>query len=79
MRAAGAYLHLPQGQDRIAVAFGLQILTLRRLIDDAGGLVAAKPEEAAVLAFYAASILQLLPEENGGLPDIVPVQHSDET
>ena len=79
LRAAGAYLHLPQGQDRIAVAFGLQILTLRRLIDVEGGLVAAKPEEAAVLAFYAASILQLLPEENGGLPDIVPVQNSDET
>ena len=60
LRAAGAYLHLPQGQDKIAVEYGLHMLALRRLIVEESGTVAANPAETALLAFYAASISQLL-------------------
>ena len=60
LRAAGAYLHLPQGQDKIAVDYGLHMLALRRLIIEDGDSITANPAETALLAFYAASISQLL-------------------
>ena len=60
LRAAGAHLHLPKGQDKIAVDYGLHMLALRRLIvEDASG-ISANPAETALLAYYAASISQLL-------------------
>jgi len=79
LRASGAYLHLPQGQDRIAVAFGLQILLLRRLVVEEGNRLAANPGEQSLLAFYAASISQLLQIGEGQDEAGAQLQKFDET
>ena len=39
---------------------GLQMLTLRRLVEESDGLYAAKPSELRVLQYYANSIAHLL-------------------
>ncbi len=65
LRAAGAHLHLPRGQDGLSVQFGLDQLALRRLIVITGDLVAPMPGQEEVLAFYAASIAQLLETGQG--------------
>ena len=60
LRAAGAFLQLPQGQDDLAAQRGLDMLLLRRLVVANGDKFAPMPGEEQVLAYYAASIAQLL-------------------
>jgi len=60
LRDIGAHLHLPRGQDAIAVESGLAQLELRRLVLQVGDLYEPAPGEVAILAYYAASIAQLL-------------------
>ena len=60
LRAVGAHLHLPRGQDGMAVQLGLEGLLLRRLVVAEGDRIAVTVGEEDLLAYYAASIAQLL-------------------
>jgi len=56
----GAHVHLPRGGIAAATASGAGALLRRRVVMQTGDRITAAPEQAALLAFYAASIDQLL-------------------
>src|SRR5512135_3486503 len=55
-----AQLFVPRRDLDYALHVGLRMLTLRRLVDESGGLYRARPHEARLLAYYASSIAHLL-------------------
>ncbi len=56
----GAHVYVPRGDQDYAIAVGLRMLTLRRLVEaDAQGLYGAVPEELPLLRYYARSIEHL--------------------
>jgi len=57
----GARLYVPRSDWDYAVGAGLRMLTLRRLVDERDGLFVARPNEEALLRYYANSIAHLLP------------------
>ena len=57
--AAGAHAHIPRGDDDYAVDVGLRMMRLRRLVTEADGLLAANPDEAVLLTYYANAIAHL--------------------
>ena len=59
--AAGSHVYVPRKDREYAVEVGLRMLTLRRLVEDVDGLCRARPEELALLRYYANSIAHLLP------------------
>lgn len=61
LEAAGAHVYVPRHDGDYAVAVGLRMLTLRRLVRESQGLFRAAPGEAAVLRYYAHSIEHLFP------------------
>ncbi|MCG3189976.1 MAG: Glycerol-3-phosphate acyltransferase [Burkholderiaceae bacterium] len=62
LTASGAHLYVPRQDWDYAVSAGLRMLTLRHLVDEAGGLYTARESEAPLLRYYANSIAHLLPE-----------------
>jgi len=56
LEARGARVYLPRGDQDYAIAVGLRMLTLRRLVDGAAGLYKARAEELPLLNYYARSI-----------------------
>jgi glycerol-3-phosphate O-acyltransferase len=56
----GASLDLPEGGAAGTMAEGLRVLIARGIVRDSGGALRPVPEKAALLQFYAASILQVL-------------------
>jgi glycerol-3-phosphate O-acyltransferase len=58
--AAGAHVYVPKRDRDFAVAAGLQMLILRRLVEESDGLYSAKASESPVLQYYANSIAHLL-------------------
>lgn len=59
LEARGAHVYIPRRDQDYAVAVGLRMLTLRRLVTQADGLFLARPEEMPLLAYYANSIEHL--------------------
>ncbi|MFO0208602.1 MAG: hypothetical protein ACK54L_21085, partial [Betaproteobacteria bacterium] len=59
LRSRGAQVYLPRGDWDYAVGAGLRMLTLQHLVDATDGLYLARPQEAALLAYYARSIEHL--------------------
>jgi len=57
----GAHVYVPRGDQDYAITVGLRMLTLRRLVEDAGGLYRARPDELPLLTYYASSIAHLFP------------------
>ena len=57
----GAHVYLPRGDQDYAITVGLRMLTLRRLVDDTGGLYRARQDELPLLTYYASSIAHLFP------------------
>ncbi|MFY9551312.1 MAG: 1-acyl-sn-glycerol-3-phosphate acyltransferase [Thermoanaerobaculia bacterium] len=55
----GAHVYLPRGDQDYAITVGLRMLTLRRLVEDSGGLYRARREELPLLSYYASSIAHL--------------------
>ena len=51
-----AYVHVPRADRDYAVAVGLRMLVLRRLVIEADGLYRADTDEATILRYYANSI-----------------------
>jgi glycerol-3-phosphate O-acyltransferase len=60
LEAAGAHVYIPRQDLDYAIAVGLRMLTLRRLVEEKDGLYAARPIELPLLRYYANSIAHLL-------------------
>lgn len=60
LRAKGAPIHLPSGDQDVAVDLGLRLLTVRHLVDVEGGLYRPRASELPVLRYYANSIAHLV-------------------
>ena len=56
LEAAGAYVHVPRGDQDYAVSVGLRMLTLRHLVTASGGLFRPVPAELPLLRYYANAI-----------------------
>ena len=61
---AGAHIYIPRADQDYAVAVGLRMLTLRKLVSESDGLYSPPVEELPLLAYYANSIRHLFPEKN---------------
>jgi glycerol-3-phosphate O-acyltransferase len=60
LEARGAKLYLPRGDRDYAIAVGLRMLTLRRLVDEnESGLFSILDSERPLIAYYANSIAHL--------------------
>jgi glycerol-3-phosphate O-acyltransferase len=59
LEAAGAHVYIPRKDLDYAVAVGLRMLTLRRLVDEKDGLFAVRPTELPLIRYYANSIAHL--------------------
>jgi len=55
----GAHVYVPRGDQDYAITVGIRMLTLRRLVEDVGGLYRVRPEEIRLLQYYANSIAHL--------------------
>jgi glycerol-3-phosphate O-acyltransferase len=62
LEAAGAHVYIPRKDLDYAVAVGLRMLTLRRLVEEKDGLYAVRPVELPLIRYYANSIAHLLPQ-----------------
>jgi len=60
LEAAGAHVYIPRKDLDYAVAVGLRMLTLRRLLEEKDGLFAVRPAELPLIRYYANSIVHLL-------------------
>jgi len=58
---AGAHIYIPRADQDYALAVGLRMLTLRKLVVENDGLYAPLPEELPLLRYYANSIRHLFP------------------
>jgi glycerol-3-phosphate O-acyltransferase len=63
LEEAGGRVYLPRGDRDYAVAVGLRMLVLRRIVEARDGLYRARPEEMPVLHYYANSIAHLFQRE----------------
>jgi glycerol-3-phosphate O-acyltransferase len=62
LRLKGAHQHLTGGDAALALAEGLEALTLRGIVTQSEDLVRIVPGQEGALGFYAASVLQRLSE-----------------
>ena len=60
LEKAGAHVYVPRGDLDYAVAVGLRMLLLRRVVQEQGGLYRADPAETALLEYYANAIEPLV-------------------
>jgi len=56
----GVHVYIPRRDQDYAIEAGLRMLTQRHLVEENEGLYAARPEQIAVLRYYANSIAHLL-------------------
>jgi glycerol-3-phosphate O-acyltransferase len=63
LEAAGAHVYIPRADQDYAVAVGVRMLTLRKLLSEKEGMYSPLPEELPLLRYYANSIRHLLPME----------------
>ncbi|MGE0151929.1 MAG: 1-acyl-sn-glycerol-3-phosphate acyltransferase [Reyranellaceae bacterium] len=59
LRAVGAHVYLPRGDEDYAIEVGLRMLALRHLVEETDGAWTANPQEAELLRYYANSIAHL--------------------
>ena len=58
---AGAHVYIPRSDQGYSVSVGLRMLTLRHIVLEKDGLYSAKPDELALLRYYANAIAHLFP------------------
>ncbi len=63
LEAEGAHVYIPRSDRDYAVAVGLRMLALRRLVEKTDGLYVAREAELPLLRYYANSIAHLLPAD----------------
>jgi glycerol-3-phosphate O-acyltransferase len=62
LEAAGAHVYIPRKDLDYAISVGLRMLTLRRLVEEKGGLFAARQVELPLIRYYANSIAHFVHE-----------------
>ncbi len=65
---AGAHIYIPRADQDYAVAVGLRMLTLRKLVSEDDGLYSPLPGELPLLRYYANSIRHLFPSDGPAFP-----------
>jgi glycerol-3-phosphate O-acyltransferase len=60
LQSRGAHVYIPRKDQDYAIAVGLRMLTLRRLVTEREGMFSVAPGETPMLAYYANSIAHLL-------------------
>jgi glycerol-3-phosphate O-acyltransferase len=60
LEARGAHVYVPRGDQDYAIAVGLRMLTLRRLVEASDGIYRVAPGEMALLEYYAHAIAHLV-------------------
>jgi glycerol-3-phosphate O-acyltransferase len=60
LEARGAKLYVPRADRDYAISAGLEMLQLRRVVDEADGLFSVAAGEQRLVAYYASSIAHLL-------------------
>lgn len=60
LEAGGAHVYVPRRDRDYALTAGLEMLVLRRLVDERDGLYQARARELPMLRYYSASIAHLL-------------------
>ncbi|MBE0569902.1 MAG: 1-acyl-sn-glycerol-3-phosphate acyltransferase [Deltaproteobacteria bacterium] len=60
LEGAGAHVYIPRADQDYAVAVGVRMLTLRKLVSEKEGMYSTIPEEHPLLRYYANSIRHLL-------------------
>ncbi len=60
LQRRGAYVHIPRGDRDYEVAVGLRMLTLRRFVEEFGGIYRAREDAWDMLRYYANSIEHFL-------------------
>jgi len=61
LEAQGAKIYMPRADRDYALSAGLEMLTLRHVVDEADGLYTVRADEARLIGYYANSIAHLLP------------------
>ena len=61
LEARGAKIYVPRADRDYAISAGLEMLTLRHVVDEADGLYTVRADEARLIGYYANSIAPLLP------------------
>jgi glycerol-3-phosphate O-acyltransferase len=59
LEARGSYVHIPRADRDYAIAVGLRMLTLRRLVIELDDTYRANPKELVLLQYYANAIVHL--------------------
>ncbi len=70
LRGAGIHLELPDGSVRSAIAQGVELLTLRKVMREGDGQISVNEAEKGLIGFYAAPVYQHL--------SAIAASHSDE-
>ncbi|HUQ74429.1 MAG TPA: 1-acyl-sn-glycerol-3-phosphate acyltransferase [Burkholderiales bacterium] len=60
LEARGAHIYVPRSDLDYALTVGLRMLQLRKLVDERDGVYLVRPEELALVQYYANSIAHLL-------------------
>ncbi len=60
LRQVGAHLELPEGSVESAIAQGLELLGLRKVVRTDGSEISVNPAERKLIGFYAAPVRQHL-------------------
>jgi glycerol-3-phosphate O-acyltransferase len=60
LEGAGAHVYIPRADQDYAVAVGVRMLTLRKLVSEKDGMYSTLPAELPLLRYYANSIRHLL-------------------
>ena len=60
LEAHGAHIYVPRRDRDYAIGAGIEMLLLRRLVEESDGLYRAQPDELALLRYYSNSIAHLL-------------------
>jgi len=65
LEARGSHVYIPRGDQDYAIEVGLRMLTLRRLVTEADGVLTPRREELPLLDYYASSIAHLFSQAPG--------------
>ena len=68
LESQGYRAYIPRGDYNYAVDVGVRMLTLRNILNNDAGLFSAKPEETAIINYYANSIAHLFQSKHMAQP-----------
>jgi len=66
LREAGAVIGIPKSTQRYSIAGGLEMLVLRRIVEERGAAYAAPPQAREILAYYANALPEFVLESQAG-------------